>query len=471
MLLIPINRTSDVSLIRQIYQYIREQILNGSLKSGDKLPSTRELSSNLNVSRNVTLSAYDQLMAEGFIVTRKGAGTFIAEGTYLGNDKGYLHADISIQDNEIECNDIINFRSGIPALDFFPRKTWAKLSNIICYESSSSIFGYGVPEGRIELREVISQYLYKTRRVFCQPDQIIITTGAVQALALVSKLLLSPEDEVLIEDPITNDIQKMFKSSGASLLPIPVDNNGIKTDLLPIKKKPKFVFFTPSHQFPLGGTLPAQRQIQLINYARKVDSYLVEDDYDSEFRYEHSPVSSIQGLAPERVLYIGSFSKILSPALRMGYLILPMHLVKECRKIKHYLDLHTPSLDQLTLAQFITKGHLERHILRMKRIYKKRRDYLITQLKKTFAESINISGYSTGLHLIVEFRKLKFTKDMIQYILRKYSVKIYLVEDHTIEKGKHLNKVILGYGHLSEDEIKEGINRLCKALNSIVSCK
>jgi GntR family transcriptional regulator / MocR family aminotransferase len=467
MLLIPINRSSDIPLIRQIYQYIREQILNGSLKSGDKLPSTRELSSNLNVSRNVTLSAYDQLMAEGFIVTRKGSGTFIAEGTYLRNDKGYLHTDISVQDNEIECNNIINFRSGIPALDFFPRKTWAKLSNIICYESSSSIFGYGVPEGRIELREVISQYLYKTRRVFCQPEQIIVTTGAVQALALVSKLLLSPEDEVLIEDPITNDIQKMFKSSGASLYPIPVDDNGIRTNLLPTNKKPKFIFFTPSHQFPLGGTLPAQRQIQLINYARKVDSYLVEDDYDSEFRYEHSPVSSIQGLAPERVLYIGSFSKILSPALRMGYLILPMHLVKECRKIKHYLDLHTPSLDQLILAQFITKGHLERHILRMKRIYKKRRDYLIAQLKETFSESINISGYSTGLHLIVEFGKVEFTKDMIQYILKKYDVKIYLVEDHTIEKGKHLNKVILGYGHLSEDEIKEGINRLYNALKDV----
>lgn len=264
-------------------------------------------------------------------------------------------------------DNIINFRSGIPALDLFPRKTWVKLSHTIWNDIAPSTFGYDIPEGRPELRQVLSRYLLKTRGVDCHPEQIVITSGATQALTLVSKLLLAPDDKVFIEDPITNDIQTIFETSGSFLYPIPVDEYGMKTSLLPVNKNPKFVFITPSHQFPLGGTLPIQRRIQLINYSRKTNCYLVEDDYDSEFRYEGPPVSSLQ----DRVIYIGSFSKILSPALRMGYLILPSQLIEKCRKLKWFSDLHTPSLDQLILARFIDEGYLERHITKMKKTYKK----------------------------------------------------------------------------------------------------
>ncbi|WP_044640528.1 MocR-like pyridoxine biosynthesis transcription factor PdxR [Risungbinella massiliensis] len=467
MLWIPIDRSSDISLIRQVYQQIRERILNGELQFGEKLPSTRELSSELKVSRNVILEAYDQLLAEGFLVSRRGSGTFVAEGTYLEQNKmATTLYSLNWGEDKNKCDTIIDFRSGIPALDLFPRKTWAKLSHTIWNETSPSMFGYDIPEGRLELREVLSRYLLKTRGVFCHPEQIVITSGAVQALTLVSKLLLSSGDEVIMEDPITNDIQTIFKSSGASLYPIPVDNNGINTSLLPLNKNPKFIFLTPSHQFPLGGTLPIQRRIQLINYSRKLDCYLVEDDYDSEFRYEGPPVSSLQGLEPERVLYIGSFSKILSPALRMGYLILPPALFEKCRRLKWLSDLHTPSLDQLILAQFIAEGYLERHIMKMKKIYKKRRDFLIHQLESIFSNKINIFGYSTGLHLIVEFDRFPFTKEAFEEIQR-LGVKVYPVEDHTIEKGKHDNRIILGYGHLTKEEIREGVSRLHRAISCI----
>lgn len=464
MLWIPIDRSLDIPLIRQVYQQIREQILNGHLHSGEKLPSTRELSSELKVSRNVILEAYDQLLAEGFLVSRRGAGTFVAAGAFLEQHKKVpvFHSSDEREENRKE-DSVINFRSGIPSLDLFPRKTWAKLSHATWNDTSPSSFGYDIPEGRPELRQVLSRYLLKTRGVHCHPDQIVITSGATQALTLVSKLLLTPNDTVIMEDPITNDIQTIFKDSGALLYPVSVDEYGMKTSLLPINQNPKFVFITPSHQFPLGGTLPIQRRIQLINYSRKTNCYLVEDDYDSEFRYEGPPVSSLQGLEPERVLYIGSFSKILSPALRMGYLVLPSHLIEKCRKLKWFSDLHTPSVDQLILARFIDEGYLERHITKMKKMYKNRRDFLIHCLKITFSDKVNIFGYSTGLHLIVEWNELHFSKELLEHI-QQFGVKVYPVEDHTIEKGKHQNRIILGYGHLKNEEINEGVIRLHEAI-------
>lgn len=464
MLWIPIDRSSDIPLIRQIYIQIREQILNGRLNTGEKLPSTRELSSELKVSRNVILEAYDQLMAEGFLVSKRGSGTYVAAGAFLEqHKKATSHYSFDKDQKNKEDNGIISFRSGIPALDFFPRKTWAKLSYNVWNDVSPSAFGYDIPEGRPELRMVLSRYLMKTRGVDCHPEQIVITSGATQALTLVSRLLLSQDDTVIMEDPITHDIQTIFKASGARLLPVPVDTHGLKTCLLPFNKNPKFVFVTPSHQFPLGGTLPIQRRIQLIQYARKTNCYLVEDDYDSEFRYEGPPVSSLQGLEPDRVLYIGSFSKILSPALRMGYLILPSHLIEKCRKLKWFSDLHTPALDQLILARFIEDSHLARHIAKMKKMYKGRRDFLIDCLNKSFSDQVRILGDSTGLHLIAEFQGLHFSKALLEKI-EQCGVAVYPVEDHTIEKGKLLNQVILGYGHLKKEEIKEGISRLHHAV-------
>lgn len=469
MLWITINRSLDIPLIRQVYEQIRSLILNGDLQSGEKLPSTRELASELKVSRNVILEAYDQLLAEGFLVSQIGSGTFVAEGTFLKQYKRTpSFQSINWSEDKIKEGNIINFRSGIPALDLFPRKIWARLSLAVWNETAPSTFGYDVPEGRYELRQVLSRYLLKTRGVVCQPEQIIITSGATQALTLVSKLLLFPGDSVIIEDPITNDIQTIFKDSGSTLYPIPVDDYGIKTTLLPLHLRPKFAFVTPSHQYPLGGVLPIQRRIQLINYSRETNCYLVEDDYDSEFRYEGPPVSSLQGLEPERVLYIGSFSKILSPALRMGYVILPSHLIENCRKLKWFADLHTPSMDQLILARFIDEGHLERHIMRMKKIYKKRRDLLIHCLKTTFSNNIKIRGYSTGLHLIVEWKECHFSKEILNEI-EAFGVKIYPVEDHSIEKGQHYNRIILGFGHLTNEEIEEGVTRLYQAMCSIKS--
>ncbi len=461
MLWIPIDRSSDIPLNRQVYQQIREKILNGHLQAGEKLPSTRELSAELQVSRNVILDTYDQLLAEGFLLARRGSGTFVAEGAFLTqHDSSFLLHEVSEKKPK---NNIINFRSGIPALDLFPRKTWAKLSHQLWSDIESTNFGYDSPEGRLELRQTLTHYLLRTRGVNCQPEQIVITSGATQAMTLVSRLLLTPKDTAIMEDPITNDIQTIFKSSGAFIYPIPVDEDGMKTDLLPENLHPKFIFLTPSHQFPLGSTLPIQRRIQLINFARRNNCFLVEDDYDSEFRYEGSPVSSLQGLDSERVLYIGSFSKILSPALRIGYIVLPTHLIEKCRQLKWFTDLHTPSLDQLILAYFIKEGYLERHIAKMKKFYKSQRDFLIQCLHTTFSNKVKVLGYSTGMHLIVELEDVHFSKELLLQI-EQFGVKVYPVEDHTIEKEKYTNRIILGYGHLKKNEIEEGVTRLFQAV-------
>jgi GntR family transcriptional regulator/MocR family aminotransferase len=463
MLWIPIDRTLDIPLNRQVYQQLREKILQGHLHAGEKLASTRELSAELKVSRNVILEAYDQLLAEGFLIARRGSGTFVAEGVLLTQQtKPYItqNAGDSAADKEF-----INFRSGIPALNLFPRKTWTKISHQLWHNSESSILGYGAPEGRIELRQTLAHYLLKTRGVECHPEQIIITSGATQAMTLVSRLLLSPNDIAIMEDPITNDIQAIFKASGATIYPVPVDELGMKTTLLPANVHPKLVFLTPSHQFPLGSTLPIQRRIQLIEYARKNLCFLIEDDYDSEFRYEGPPVSSLQGLDSEFVLYIGSFSKILSPALRIGYIVLPTQLIEKCRQLKWFTDLHTPSLDQLTLSRFIQEGYMQRHIAKMKKFYKSQRDFLIQCLQSTFSHKVKLSGYSTGMHLIAEFEQIVFTQKLLLKI-EHLGVKVYPVEDHTIEKGKYSNRLIIGYGHLKKNEIEQGVTRLFQAINN-----
>ncbi|EIJ81732.1 transcriptional regulator, GntR family with aminotransferase domain protein [Bacillus methanolicus PB1] len=465
MFWLPIDRSLNIPLIRQVYEQIRTRILNGELAAGECLPPTRELASNLGISRNVVVEAYEQLLAEGFIEARQGSGTFVAEGAFLDQQKksDYL-SFFKIQDITEETTELIDFRSGVPALDMFPRHIWGQIAKQVCVETPHSIFGYGYPEGRSELRHILSRYLKRTRGVHCHPDQLVITSGATQALSLIANLLLSRGEEVIIEDPITHEIQTIFSSPGSVLHPIPVDEQGMRTDMIPQNKKPRFIFVTPSHQFPLGGTLPIQRRIQLIQFARKVDCFIVEDDYDSEFRYQGAPIHSLQGLDPDRVIYIGTFSKILSPALRLGYLILPPSLTKRCKELKWFTDLHTPSLQQLTLARFIDERHLERHIRKMKKIYKTRRDHVKKCLLEQFGDKVKLSGDSTGLHMIAEFQNIEFSNEKVKEIIAEHKVKIYPVELHTIQKGMHQNKIILGYGNLTLEEIKEGIHRLKNAL-------
>ncbi len=458
-----IDKMSEASLTKQVYQQIRAQILHGEMKSGEKLPATRELASQINVSRNVIIEAYDLLIAEGFLESAPGSGTYVAEGAFL--EEGEAESPVTIQEfqNSRSQTEQIDFRSGIPDLRLLPRKKWSQLEQAVCLDSPADIFGYDSPEGRMELRSALCRYLKKSRGVYAGPEQIIITCGAVQALSIITRALLASGSSYLIEDPIHREIRNLFEVHTEHIFPVPVDESGIRTSLLPQNLNPALIMLTPSHQYPLGVVLPIQRRIELVQYARAKECYIVEDDYDSEFRYQGAPIHSLQGLDPNRVIYIGSFSKILFPALRLGYMILPPALITRCRELKHLQDNHAPILAQLTLARFIEEGHLERHIAKMKKAYRAKRDLLISHLKKAFPDGLKISGESTGLHLIAEFERISFDEKVVANI-KKTGFMVHPVSEHALEKKSHTHKLILGYSHLSHPEVVTGVAQMKKAL-------
>lgn len=461
-----IDKNSNISLIRQVYGQIKDLILQGKLLEGNKLPSTRWLSQDLKISRNVILEAYDQLMAEGYIKSKQGSGTVVAKGIYFKKieteHEGNLLKDIQKRND----SNYIDFRSGIPALEMFPKKEWGNLLSRVCSDASYSAFAYCQPEGVMELREVLSEYLFRVRGICCRADRIMITSGSTQGLSLISKMLYDSFAEVIVEDPIHQGLLNVIMSFGYSITSIPVDEKGLKTDELSAEgTSTKFIYVTPSHQFPLGGVLPIQRRIELVKFADKNNCYIIEDDYDSEFRYEGQPISSLYELEQNRVIYVGSFSKILAPSLRLGYMILPEALIPKYKKVKMYADVHTESMSQLVLAKFISDGKLEKHIWKMKKEYRKKRQTLTDNLDIYFPDEYIVKGQSTGLHLVVKFENVIFTEEVLKKIM-KQKVKVYPVEKYALKKGKHMNEIILGYGHLSIEEIEEGVKRLKKAIEA-----
>ncbi|GAA4829342.1 PLP-dependent aminotransferase family protein [Paenibacillus vulneris] len=450
-----IDKQSRLPMFRQVFEAFRDAILSGRLPAGYKLPSTRELAGELHVSRNVILEAYELLLAEGYITGRQGAGSYVAEGARL---LGYRPANPrKLAENEHagadSAEDVISFRTGLPAVDLFPLKQWGALLQSVCMEASTSQLDYGDCSGNPELRRILADYLWRMRGVIAKPEQILVTNGAVQALDLIVRALLADGDEAVVEDPSNEDLRTILTSTGAVLHRIPVDDSGMLTQSLPADSMPRCIYVTPSHQFPLGGIMPIQRRIELVEYARCCGSYILEDDYDSEFRFDGAPVHSLQSLCTERVIYIGTFSKIMFPSLRIGYMVLPEPLVPLCRKLKKLTDYQTPSLDQLALARFMEAGYLNTHILKMKKLYRKRREKLVEALHKVVDMSFRVCGKAAGLHMVIEF-KHPFPEGLSDALLEQ-QVAVTVLPD---------NRMLLGYGHLNEEQIEEGVSRIGRAL-------
>jgi GntR family transcriptional regulator/MocR family aminotransferase len=464
MLWFPVDRTLPTSLTVQVYEQMRIRILRKELHEGERLPSSRELASQIGVSRNVVLEAYERLLAEGYLEVRPQSGTYVAAGSFLrSSEPEHTDAPVSPARSPVVGEDGIDFRAAHPATDYFPRAVWARIAREVCLDTPERAFGYASAEGTPELRGVLARYLLQARGVRCHPEQIVVTSGATQALHLITELLSEGKQaRIAVEDPVTDEMRTIFTYAGASLQPIPVDDKGILPEKLDEFAAPDFIFVIPSHQFPLGGTLPIQRRIQLIEYARRTGCCIVEDDYDSEFTYEGVPVHSVQGLDPERVIYVGTFSKILSPALRIGYTVLPARYVETYRRLKWFADRHTSTLEQLILARFMEQGYFDRHIRRMRKIYRKRREALVTSLRQHLPEA-QILGESAGMHLVVELPDQRFTERTMRRI-HEAGVQVYAVEHYALLKGKHEHQIVMGYGGLTADAIQEGVVRLAKAL-------
>lgn len=464
MLGITVDRHLAVLLNVQIYHQIRSLILAELLSAGDKLPATRELAAFLGVSRNVVLQAYEQLYAEGFVCGQQGSGTYVAQDAHLNAP---LQRELISPIIEIPVRragtERISFRTGVPALELFPKEEWLRGIRNCIQQLPNAALSYGDSQGEIKLRQAISRYLFRMRGVRADVSQIMITNGSAQAFSMLAYHFLQSDGLALIEDPTIKELQSILTQFGGHVVSMPVDEQGLQTHLLSTAVQPNLIMVSPSHQFPSGGLLPIQRRISLLNYAAAVNCYIVEDDYDSEFRYTGSPVSSLHSLMPERVIYIGSYSKVLAPALRLGYMIMPIELVQRIKTIRRYFDLHTSRISQLILADFIELGLLEKHIRRSKKEYQRRNHMLLHSLNEQFADRVLIQGQSTGLHVMVQFPGVNFTDAKLKQI-ECFGVEVQAVKNYATANRSFDNGILLGYGHLVPNEIQQGIARLRRAL-------
>ncbi len=503
------DRRTKEPLIRQLYRRIREEVLRGALRAGDRLPSSRALAEELRISRNVVLEAYDQLVAEGYLECRPGSGTFVAPGARFEADGGLPGAGPEPGDRRGEeapffpfsipgtparpevgtPGSVVEFRTGVPDLERIPRRLLGRLFRAVCEEAPPTLFDYGRPEGSSELRSALAAYLARSRGLVCDPEDLLITTGAAQALFLAARLLigLTGRRVFAAEDPLHLHFQRILRAAGAEVRPVPTDERGLRTDRLPrlfprgegpgdaggdeeevpaddgAAGVPGAIFVTPSHQFPLGGVLPIQRRIELVRFARLRGAFLIEDDYESEYRFSGTAVSPLRELDPGRVCYVGTFSKILAPAMRVGYLVLPPFLREAARGLKYDLDNHTSGPDQIVLARLLESGRLERHVAALRKIYARRRARLIGALERTFPGRHRVLGASAGLHLVVVFPGTRFDGERLAACLRA-GVRVHPLEAHALRKGLREDHLILGYGNLTEEAIDEGVRRLGVAL-------
>ncbi|KAA8787227.1 PLP-dependent aminotransferase family protein [Paenibacillus amylolyticus] len=451
---------------RQVYSWIRDRIMQGIYKAGTSLPSTRELAKELGVSRALIVEVYEQLTAEGFLEGKQGSGTFVRDigsSTTLRlqpEDRSYRNEDISPMHGD--RSSYIDFRPSFPALEHVPLQKWKRVALDVYHNFPPSMLGYQEDmAGDMELRQAICDHLLHIKGLHCLPSQIIVTAGATQAFSILGKLLLTAGETIAMEDPTATFIHNIFAETSARIVPVPVDSDGLCVEQLPTDVKPKCIFVTPSHQFPFGSILSISRRLQLLDYARNAGAYIIEDDYDSEFRYGGMPIHALRELDTERVIYVGTFSKNMFPALRLGYIVAPQELVESIVQLKRTADMQSPVLSQSTLARFMNEGHLKRHILRMKRIYHKRRTHLLQALRETFGENVQISGDAAGLHLIATWPGR--SADLLTAMeLEKHHIKIYPAERYTIRKDQHNDSLIMGFGNVNETQISEGIQVLAQ---------
>lgn len=484
MLGIVLDRTSELQLWRQIYQTLKELMLNGQLMAGESLPSTRELAKELNVSRNTVCEAYGLLIAEGYIISRQGAPTRVADGLCIEP----VELPLSPKPEQKSAYPVsVSFQTGRPDLKLFPRYLWQQLMHKASEELDIEAFGYTGPQGLYNLRAEIAAWLFRIRGLKVSPEDIFITAGATHGLHLIAEILCGDggqmqaegssqtymrySGQILMEDPCHIGMLGIFKNKGCSIIPIPVDDNGLQTECLQKyqgickSQSISLIYVTPSHQFPLGGILPASRRAALIRFARENDVYIIEDDYDSEFRYSGELIAPLYSMDPHRVIYVGTFSKAVFPALRIGYVILPHPLRERWSDLRTHTDVQNPVLEQAALAEFLRTRKLDRHVRQMRKIYGQRRQVLLGSLKETFGTGWTVYGDSAGLHAAVEFTGIRFDESFKEICLRN-GLFITPAESYCIEKGCHQSKLLIGYGHLEPDMIRKGIRMLYDIIQS-----
>ncbi|TDD67263.1 PLP-dependent aminotransferase family protein [Jiangella aurantiaca] len=452
----------------QIYRQVRTAILAGLLPAGQPLPPTRELAGDLGIARNTVSMAYDRLVAEGFLVARSGVGTFVADGLAQdrpGGDDGdqVALAPRPIWDTMSAATDLsaadaeFDFRPGIPDASLFPYAAWRRVTTCQLRTTAVGSGAHIAAAGHPPLRAAIARHVAVARGVPAGVDDVVVTSGSQQAVDLLARVLLSPGDVVAVEDPGYPLPRKLLTSSGFDVVPVPVDGEGLVVDALP--DAARLVYVTPSHQFPLGTSMSLGRRLALLEWARRAGALIVEDDYDSEFRFAGRPFEPLAGLgAAGHVAYVGSFSKTLLPTLRLGFVVAPRSLRDAMHKAKQLLDWHTAVPPQAALAELINEGLFARHLKAMRRVYARRHHLVTSLLRRDFAGVLEPVPSLVGLHVTALLTDP--AADDVQLAARARSAGVEVLPLSPLAVAHPVRGLALGYGAIAEDRIPGGLIRL-----------
>lgn len=467
---------NDAPLGRQIFEGLREAILSGRLRSGDRLPSTRDLAEQWGVSRTVVLVAFEQLLAEGYVASRRGSGTYVLPGigarTIARREEAIALSDYGKRAADTARAAIVpgaatparryDFAYGRGDITDFPFAHWRQLLAKHARRTSVRDLDYGPVAGNPALREAICSHVGRSRGVVCHPSQIVVVNGSQQAIDLIVRVLVNPGNTVAIEDPHYQGTRAILTMSGAHLHPVDVDDAGLDPDKLPTSARA--LFLTPSHQFPSGSVLTIPRRLEILDWANRSNAVVVEDDYDGEFRYDGQPLQSLQGLDDAgRVIYVGTFSRTIFAALRVGYLIVPKSLVDVFVTAKWLADRHTAGLEQRVLAEFISAGTYERYLRRVRRSLSTRRDALVEAVDDAWKGAMRMTGAASGAHVVL-WPGEGFDEQKAIAAAAAYDVGVYPVSSYFM--GAARPGLLLGYSQMSAADIREGIRRLASSLDA-----
>lgn len=458
-----LNSIGQVPLYKQLYNQIRERILSGKLPADSKLPSVRDMARELAISFNTVDGAYQELSAEGYIYSKPRSGYFVSA----------LDREIAPQGltSKRGKNDYLPGPPSRFAFDFhparldpdsFPTKLWRKCFVDGLRRNSQQLVQYGDTQGDWELRCSIQNYLERSRGVICDPEQIVICAGLQQSLDIVSNMLKESHSVVAVEDPGYHLPRFVFQSHSYTIFPVKVESSGVDLNQLKASNS-TIAYVTPSHQLPLGYVMPVANRLALIDWAESGGRYIIEDDYDSELRYHGKPIPSLQGLrSTGNIIYSGTFSKILSPALRLSYMVLPYSLLASYRQLYRAYFPSVSLLEQRAMAAFMEQGHWERHIRRMRMVYKKKHDILLRAIETHFGTRAVVSGQGAGLHVVMVLPDISQSEAEIMERARQRGIRLYPFSDFHVSGQPEATTLLLGFGGLSGNEIEQGIAELAR---------
>lgn len=467
---IRLQQNSDKCLYEQIYEHIRHEIWEGKLLAGERLPSTRSLAGDLQVARSTVDYAYEQLLSEGYIEAKPCKGYFVCPMEEL----------LQLEPDVVERDDTQDSQQGmtlaketvsVPDYNFaphgidmsaFPFSVWRRIHKTILNNGNEELWARGDAQGDYDLRVTISRYLHSSRGVNCAPEQIVVGAGNDYLLMLLEKIL-GRHVGIAMENPTYMRTWRIFQSFAYNVITVPMDESGMMVTALD-KTEARVAYVMPSHQFPTGTVMPIGRRTELLRWANKDENrYLIEDDYDSEFRYRGKPIPSLQSLDENgKVIYIGTFSKAIAPAIRISYMVLPQPLLEVYRRDCYFYSCTVSRIDQGVLNEFIRDGYFERHLNKMRKLYRTKHDLLLQELVP-FAKKFNVSGEHGGLHLLLTAKGNVSEQELVDKA-EAVGVRVYRLSDSCVEEIPHRRAtVLLGFGALAEQEIQEGIQKLKEA--------